>query len=102
MNEYLMPANSKKSGLILGLFTVMDLIILGTGVGISAVLLLIFKSSGLLQLIIAVIPGVTSVLLVFPVPNYHNVIQLLINIFKYFTGRRKYEWKGWMNSNEKR
>jgi len=35
-------------------------------------------------------------LLVFPVPHYHNVMQLLTNIFKYYSGRKKYEWRGWL------
>ena len=100
MQEYLMPANSKKSGLILGLFTISDLWVLGVGLIITLILLLIFKNAGLLMLILAIIPGMISILLVFPVPHYHNVKQLLINILKFFTGRRKYEWKGWLDQNE--
>ena len=100
MNEYLMPANSKKSGLILGLFTVPDLIILGIGITITAALLLLFSKEGLLLLILSIMPGSLAVLLVFPVPNYHNVKQLLVNIFTYFTKRRKYEWKGWLKDEK--
>lgn len=96
MQEYIMPANSKKSGLILGLFTPKDLVVLSIGVPISVILLLIFKSAGLFMLILSIIPGMISILLVFPVPHYHNVMQLLINIFKYYTGRKKYEWRGWL------
>lgn len=96
MQEYIMPANSKKSGLILGLFTPADLVVLSIGLPISVVLLLMFKNAGLFMLILAIIPGLTAVLLVFPVPHYHNVMQLLINIFKYYTGRKKYEWRGWL------
>ena len=100
MNDYLMPANSKKSGLILGFFTIPDLIVIGIGATLTAALLLLFKSGTFMQLVIAVLPGITTVLLVFPVPNYHNVMQLLVNIFKFFTGRRKYEWKGWSVEDE--
>ena len=96
MQEYIMPANSKKSGLILGLFTPKDLVVLSIGVPISIILLIIFKSAGLFMLILSIIPGMISILLVFPVPHYHNVMQLLINIFKYYTGRKKYEWRGWL------
>ena len=95
MNEYLVPANSKKSGLILGLFTWTDIIILLIGMPISAVAMLIVNGGELWQLILAVLPGVISALLVFPVPHYHNVFQLIRNIFRFFMGRRKYEWKGW-------
>jgi hypothetical protein len=90
-----MPANSKKSRLILGFFTVPDLIVLGIGVTVTAALLLMFQNAGLLFQIIAVIPGAFAGLLVFPVPHYHNVMQLIVNIFMFFTGRRRYEWKGW-------
>jgi len=96
MQEYIMPANSKKSGLILGLFTIKDLIVLSIGVPISVILLLIFRTAGLLMLILAIIPGSITILLVFPVPHYHNVMQLLTNIFKYYSGRKKYEWRGWL------
>ena len=101
MNEYLVPANSKKSGLIIGLFTWTDIIILSIGIPMTAIMLLIFKSGNFLQLVIAIIPGVISGLLVFPVPHYHNVLQLIINITKYITGRKRYEWKGWSIGNEK-
>ena len=96
MQDYIMPANSKKSGLILGLFTPKDLVVLSIGVPISIILLIIFRGAGLLILMLAVIPGLTSILMVFPVPHYHNVMQLLINIFKYYSGRKKYEWRGWL------
>lgn len=43
MNNYLIPANSKKSQLILGFFTPIDLILFGSGVGITLILLLTTK-----------------------------------------------------------
>ena len=100
MNEYILPANSKKSGLILGLFTVRDIIILSIGLPITAIMLLIFKSAGFLMLVLSIIPGAIAVLLVIPVPHYHNVVQLLTNIFKYLMGRKKYEWRGWLKDEE--
>ncbi len=102
MDEYIMPANSKKSGLILGLFTYADLMVLGIGMTVTAALLLMFKDSGLLLMLLGVLPGIISALLVFPIPNYHNVMQFIINVFTFFSGRRKYEWKGWVRTNEKR
>ena len=101
MDEYIMPANAKKSGLILGLFTYLDLILLGVGLTVTAALLLLFKDAGLLVMILAVMPGILTALLVFPIPNYHNVLQFIINLFTFFAGRRKYEWKGWMRESEK-
>ena len=96
-----MPANAKKSGLILGLFNGIDLIFLGVGMTVTAALLLLFKDSGLLLMLLAVLPGIISALLVFPIPNYHNVMQFIVNVFTFFSGRRKYEWKGWVRTNEK-
>lgn len=101
MDEYIMPANAKKSGLILGLFNAIDLIFLGVGMTVTAALLLLFKDSGLLLMLLAVLPGIISALLVFPIPNYHNVMQFIVNVFTFFSGRRKYEWKGWVRTNEK-
>ena len=38
-NQYLIPANSKNSMLILGLFNTVDLIICGTGMTLTIILL---------------------------------------------------------------
>ena len=100
MNEYLMPANSKRSRLFLGFFTPRDLWVVGIGLLITIALLFVLQHNNLLMMILAVLPIGIATLLVFPVPNYHNVMQLLINIYNYYTGRRKYEWKGWSIVNE--
>ena len=100
MQEYIMPANSKKSRLILGMFTQKDLVVLAIGLPISAVMLIAFRALGFWMLVVGALPGLTAVLLVMPVPHYHNVLQLITNIFKFYTGRRKYEWKGWTVTNE--
>lgn len=95
-NKYLIPANTKKSQLILGFFTKLDLIIFIVGVLWSFLMLVLFGSSlGLLGLILVLLPGLIAGFLVLPVPNYHNVLQLLTNIFNFFKNRRKYYWKGW-------
>ena len=97
MNQYLVPANSKKSQLIFGFFTYVDLIIVGIGIVTTVFLLLITKNDNppLWMLILEILPLLTCVTLVFPVPNYHNVMQLLVNIFNFLVGRKKYYWKGW-------
>lgn len=95
MNEYLVPANTKKSALILGLFKLIDLIILGIGLVVTIAMLFAFKNPSLVELIIAIAPVCLAVLLVFPVPNYHNVRQLITNIFTYVMGQKNYKWKGW-------
>ena len=95
MNNYLVPANSKRSALYFGLFTGTDLIILGIGIGISVMLLLIVKNANLAMLLLSIFPGLFCAFLVFPIANYHNVLQFIINIYSFYFGRRKYYWKGW-------
>lgn len=97
--QYLIPANSKKSGMILGLFTPIDLIIFGSGVGLTLILLLALQASNFTEIIIILLPALISGFLVFPVPNYHNVLQLIINIVTYFFRPNDYIWKGWDYKN---
>lgn len=95
MYKYLIPANSKKSQLILGFFTPFDLIVFGIGSVITVVLLMVIHSSELGTMILILLPLLISTLLVMPVVYYHNVMQLLINIISYLFNTRRYYWKGW-------
>ena len=96
MNEsYLIPANTKKSQLILGFFTKKDLVIFSVGATWSLFMLLLVKSINLVILILMLSPILIALFLVMPVPHYHNVLQLLTNIFNFYTNRRQYYWKGW-------
>ncbi len=97
--NYLIPANSKKSGMILGLFMPIDLIIFGSGVGLTLILLMAIHATSLSTIIIILLPALISGFLVFPVPNYHNVLQLIINITTYIFKPRDYIWKGWNYKN---
>ena len=95
LDTYLIPANAKRSTLILGWFNPMDLIIFSIGVLFTLVMLLTIKSTEIDVMILILLPALTSATLVLPVPHYHNVIQLLINIINFFSERRNYRWKGW-------
>lgn len=95
MNNYLIPANSKKSQLILGFFRGIDLILFGSGVGITLILLLTIQSANLGIMILILSPALITGFLVMPVPNYHNVLQFIVNLYTYFSERRRYYWKGW-------
>ena len=95
MNNYLIPANSKKSQLILGFFRGIDLILFGTGVGITLILLLTIQSANIGVMILILAPALITGFLVMPVPNYHNVLQFIVNVYTYFSERRRYYWKGW-------
>ena len=95
MNNYLIPANSKKSQLILGFFRGIDLILFGSGVGITLILLLTIQSANMGVMILILAPALITGFLVMPVPNYHNVLQFIVNVYTYFSERRRYYWKGW-------
>ena len=95
MNNYLIPANSKKSQLILGFFRGIDLILFGSGVGITLILLLTIQSANMGVMMLILAPALITGFLVMPVPNYHNVLQFIVNLYTYFSVRRRYYWKGW-------
>ena len=99
-NMYLIPANSKKSMMIFGMFYPFDLILFGTGISITLLLLMILPLDSLIVSLIAISPGLITGLLVFPLPNYHNTLTVLIDIFDFFTTRQKYVWKGWCVMDE--
>ena len=92
---YIIPANTKKSMLILGFFTVLDLIVFISGVGATLILLMVLKTSALGGMILELTPALIALLLVTPVPYYHNMMQLIRNFFNFFGKRRRYIWKGW-------
>lgn len=98
-NSYLIPANSKKSMLKFGLFNTTDLIIFGTGLGISLLLMMILPVDKFWIAILAITPGLICGFLVIPVPNYHNIRTVIKNAWEFYTTRQKYIWKGWCFDN---
>ncbi len=102
MGNYLIPANSKKSKLILGFFNPIDLIIFLIGVVITLVLLFVIRTSNIFLIILILLPALISAFLVMPVPNYHNMLTLLNNIYNYFSKRKKYYWRGWCVNGKER
>lgn len=98
-NNYIIPANSKKSMLYFGVFNKVDLIIFGIGVGLSLLLLMLLPVDKLLFAIIAIAPGCISGFMVIPIPNYHNMRTIVKIAFEFFTTRQKFVWKGWCFAN---
>lgn len=94
-NNYLIPANSKKSMLILGFFNSVDLIIFCTGCIITFLLLFVLDTSSLKQALLIITPVLIGAFLVLPVPNHHNIRTFIGNVYHYFTNRRSYYWRGW-------
>ncbi|MEG0266988.1 MAG: hypothetical protein RR659_05015 [Bacilli bacterium] len=95
MDGFLIPANSKKSLLIFGAFTPNDFILLATGMGISLILLLVLPVENITFALGAITPGLICGFLVFPIPNYHNMITIFKNIYQFYTTNQKLVWKGW-------
>ena len=99
-NMYLIPANSKKSMLLFGLFNKFDLILFLLGVGTSLLLLLVLPIESLLFAIIALSPGLVCAFLVFSAPNYHNIRTVIKLAWEFYTTRQKYIWRGWCYKDE--
>lgn len=95
MDQYLIPANTKKGELIFGLFRPFDLILLGTGIGISLILLMVTQLSSTTSVVLVLAPGLICGFLVIPVPNYHNMLVVITETIQFLTHRQKYVWKGW-------
>lgn len=96
--NYLIPANANRGKLILGYFRPVDLIVFLTGVTCTLILLFVFQNemSNTWIAISTLIPAGISLLLVLPIPNQHNVMVLLQEIYRYyFVNRQTYIWKGW-------
>lgn len=102
-NQYLIPANTKRGQLIFGIFMVNDLIIFGIGIGITLLALVIMSVTSVMDnitSILAIIPGLVAVFLVFPFPNYHNIRTAIGELIAFYTNRQKYKWRGWCASYE--
>ena len=100
-NTYLIPANSKKSQLILGFFTLTDLIIFGSGIGLTIILLLVIQNASMGIMLLILAPSLITGFLVIPLENYHNVLQFIINVYTFYSNRRRYIWRGWCIEDEK-
>lgn len=93
--DFLIPANSKKSMLIFGVFDIFDLILFASGIGISIILLLIISPSSLIGAIVDIAPALICGFLVLPIPNYRNTRILIREVYRFYTRREKFIWKGW-------
>ena len=101
-NQYLIPANTKKGQLILGIFRPFDLILFGIGVFVTVLLLAIMPLSSTWFTIIVLSPAIITGFLVMPVPNYHNMLNVILEAYDFLTSRQMYRWKGWCYKNVKK
>ena len=100
-NPYLIPANSKKSMLMFGVFNKVDLWMFIIGVVVSFILMMTLPTGNFIVAILSISPGLICAFLVFPIPNYHNVRTVIKNAWIFFTTRQRYIWKGWCFENGK-
>ena len=98
--NYLIPANSNNGKLIFNIFRPFDLILFSSGVLVSVVLVTIFAPSNLLLAIVFLLPALICGALVVPIPNYHNVLVVLVDLITFYYNRRNYKWKGWCYKDE--
>ena len=94
-DQYLIPANTKRGRLILGWFRPFDLALFGTGILITVLLLAFLQFENTITVIIGLSPAFITGFLVMPVPNYHNMLNIIVEAYEFLTGRQKYRWKGW-------
>ena len=94
-HSYLVPANAKKGTLILNLFLPFDLIMFSTGIVVSLLLIALLPSSNVWLVLLSSMPALVTGLLVVPIPNYHNVRVAILSIYRFYTERRRFIWKGW-------
>ena len=94
-DQYLIPANTKRGKLILGWFRPFDLILFGTGILITMIFLAFIPIDNVMVTIIVLAPAVITGFLVVPVPYYHNILNIVVEMYQFYTGRRQYLWKGW-------
>jgi hypothetical protein len=94
-DTYLIPANTKSGALIFNAFTWFDLILFGSGIFVSLILLIALPIEELAMALIALSPALICAFLVIPIPNYHNVLTVLKSAISFFTERRIFIWKGW-------
>ncbi len=93
--NYLIPANTKKGSLILGIFRPFDLILFGIGVFMTIILLVIMPMGETFQVILVMLPAAIATFLIIPIPNYHNMLTIILEAYAFFTSRQRYIWKGW-------
>ena len=94
-NQFLIPANTKRGQLILGWFRPFDLALFGCGILVTLLLLAFLPLDSLAVTILTLSPAVITGFLVIPVPYYHNMLNIIVEMYEFLTNRQTYRWKGW-------
>ena len=94
-NQYLIPANTKRGQLILGWFRPFDLALFGSGILVTLLMLAFLPLESLAVTILALSPAIITGFLVIPIPYYHNMLNVVVEMYEFLTNRQTYRWKGW-------
>ena len=94
-DQYLIPANTKRGKLILGWFRPFDLILFGTGILITMIFLAFIPMDNVMVTIIVLAPAVITGFLVVPVPYYHNILNIVVEMYQFYYCRRQHLWECW-------
>ena len=100
-NNYLIPANTKKGKLILGLFRPFDIALFGSGILVTLLLLAFLPLVNTWVTILVLAPALITGFLVMPVPYYHNMLNIVVELYEFLTNGQTYRWKGWCWKNGK-
>lgn len=93
--NYLIPANTKRGKLILGWFRPFDIALFGCGLLVTFVLLAFCPLASIGVTILILSPALITAFLVTPVPYYHNMLNIIVELYEFLTNRQTYRWKGW-------
>ena len=100
MNNYLIPANSKKGQLMFGIFRPIDLSVLIGGGFVTLLMMFVVPGEGFMTLVLKLLPLTLCVLLVVPIPYYHNVLVFIEEAIIFILEPKQYCWKGWCARSE--
>lgn len=94
-----MPKNFKRGQYYFNSFRGIDLVIGISGCLISfisiLIYLLVFNGQSLLVIFgLMLVPGVFCVILVIPMPKYHNVMEMIKIFLQWSRKKRRYIWRG--------
>ena len=98
MNNYLIPANSKRSMLIFGIFRPIDLGIFITGGVLTFVMIFVNNPQDLTDVFIDLIPLLVGSIMITPVPNQMNIWSFTVNVYSFLIHQRNFRWRGWCKS----
>ena len=98
MNNYLIPANSKRSMLIFGIFRPIDLGIFITGGVLTFIMIFVNNPQDLTDVFIDLIPLLVGSIMITPVPNQMNIWSFTVNVYSFLIHQRNFRWRGWCKS----